>query len=147
VDEFACVVMRGAPVNLESPLRRDGACQMHGNRVVGGACQPRCTTTQRGCGWEERVVSVEITHIRLSGGNGHEHIVSYRWRNPSEGNSGSTDKPTMVAWVDEPANRAFVGSGARRSEVGVVRPQSAQPYLRTFADGQWDNNLLSLPHF
>lgn len=92
-------------------------------------------------------MSVEITHIRLSGGNGHEHIVSYKWRNLSDGNSGSTDKPTMVAWVDDPANRAFVGSGASRSEVSVVRPQSAQPYLRTYADGQWNNNLLSLPHF
>lgn len=92
-------------------------------------------------------MSVEITHIRLSGGNGHEHIVSYRWRNPSDGNSGTTDKPAMVAWVDEPANRAFVGSGAGRSEVGVVRPQFAQAYLRTYADGQWNNNLLALPHF
>lgn len=92
-------------------------------------------------------MSIEITHIRLSGGNGHEHIVNYQWRNPGDGNTGGSDKPAMVAWVDLPANRAFVGSGAGRSEVGVVRPQSGQAYLRTYADGQWNNNLLSLPRF
>lgn len=92
-------------------------------------------------------MSIEITHIRLSGGNGHEHIVSYQWRNPSDGNAGASDKPTMVAWVDLPENHAYVGSGASRSEAGVVRPQYGHPYLRTYADGQWNNNLLSLPRF
>jgi Protein of unknown function (DUF3892) len=92
-------------------------------------------------------VSIEVTHVRLSGGSNHEHIVSYRWRNPADGNAGTSDKPTMVAWVDQPANHAYVGSGAGRSEVGVVRPQYGQPYLRSYADGQWNNNLLSLPRF
>jgi len=92
-------------------------------------------------------MSIEITHIRLSGGNGHEHIVSYQWRNPSDGNVGASDRPTMVAWVDQSENHAHVGSGASRSEVGVVRPQYGQPHLRTYADGQWNNNLLSLPRF
>ena len=92
-------------------------------------------------------MEIEITHIRLSGGNGHEYIVSYQWRNPSDGNSGASDKPTMVAWVGRPGNHAFVEAGASRSEAGVVRPQYGQPYLRTYADGQWNNNLLSLPRF
>lgn len=92
-------------------------------------------------------MSIQITHIRLNGGNSHEHIVSYQWRNHSDGNAGASDKPTMVAWVDRPENHAFVGGGATRSEAGVVRPQPGQPYLRTYADGQWNNNLLSLPHF
>lgn len=93
-------------------------------------------------------MSIEITHVRLSGGNGHEHIVSYQWRNPSDSNTGASDKPAMVAWVDRSANHAYVGSGASRSEAGAVRPQVGQPYLRTYADGEWNNNLLSsLPHF
>lgn len=32
----------------------------------------------------------------------------------------------------------------RRSEVGVVRPTGRRPYLRTYADGIWNDNLLSL---
>ena len=92
-------------------------------------------------------MSIQITHIRLRGGSGHEHIVSYQWRSLSNGNTGSSGKPTMVAWVGEPENRAFVGTGTNRSEVGVIRPQHGQPYLRTYADGDWNNNLLSLPRF
>jgi hypothetical protein len=92
-------------------------------------------------------MSIEITHIRLSGGSLHEHIVRYKWRDRSDGDTGESDKPTMVAWVDKPSNRAFVGSGTNAAEVGVVRPQGSQPYLRTYADGKWTNNLLSLPHF
>lgn len=66
--------------------------------------------------------------------------MSYRGRNPGNGNTGNSDKPAMVAWVDQPANRAFVGGPPRCAEVGVVRPQYGQPYLRTYADGQWINN-------
>lgn len=93
------------------------------------------------------MVAIEITHIRLAGGYGHEHIVLYHWRNLSSGDTGSSDKPTMVAWVDDPQNHAYVGSGTSRVDVGVVRPNYVQPYLRTYADGQWTNNLLSLPRF
>lgn len=32
-----------------------------------------------------------------------------------------------------------------RAEVGVVREMGTAPFLRTYADGQWNNNLLSLP--
>lgn len=93
------------------------------------------------------LVAIEVTHIRLAGGYAHEHIVSYHWRNLSTGATGASDKPTMVAWVHDPQNHAYVGSGVSRVEVGVVRPNYEQPYLRTYADGQWTNNLLSLQRF
>lgn len=106
--------------------------------VLAGA-KPRCLT-------EERHEYRDHPH-RVSGGDGHEHIVSYQWRNPSDGNAGASDRPTLVAWVDRPENHPYVGSGPSRSEAGVVRPQNGHPYLRTYADGQWNNNLLSLPRF
>ncbi|WP_218567647.1 DUF3892 domain-containing protein [Pseudomonas tructae] len=34
-------------------------------------------------------------------------------------------------------------SGAR-ADIGVVREPGRAPYLRTYADRQWNNNLLSL---
>lgn len=46
-------------------------------------------------------MKIEITSTRLSG---HEHIVSYRWRNPSDCSVGASDKPTMAVWVDQPEN-------------------------------------------
>lgn len=33
----------------------------------------------------------------------------------------------------------------RRAYVGVVREQGKQPYLRTHADGKWNDNLLAQP--
>ncbi len=32
----------------------------------------------------------------------------------------------------------------RRADIGVVHESGKAPYLRTHADGQWNNNLLSL---
>lgn len=53
----------------------------------------------------------------------------------------------MVDWIENKKGKAFVGSGSQRVEVGVVSPSGGQPYLRTYADGVWTNNLLSLPEF
>lgn len=92
-------------------------------------------------------MSIQITHVRLAGGSGHEHITDYRWRNQQSGETGESNKPAMVEWVDGAANHAYVGTGAVRSEAGVVRPQHGQPFLRTYADGVWNNNLLALPRF
>lgn len=93
-------------------------------------------------------MAIEITHVRYGGVTRTESaIVSYKWRNPSDSSVGSSDKPTLVDWIDNKGGQAYVGSGAARAEVGVVRPASEQPYLRTYADGKWTNNLLSLPTF
>lgn len=92
-------------------------------------------------------MSVQITHIRLAGGTGHEHIVRYKWRGIESGKVGESDKPSMVAWIELKKGAAYVGVGASRVNVKVVRPSAGQPYLRTYADGKWTNNLLSLPHF
>jgi hypothetical protein len=75
-----------------------------------------------------------------------ETISAYQWRSPA-GEVDSSDKPTMVAWLDKEENRAHVASGAKRVEVGVRREAGKQPWLQTYSDGQWDNNLTSLPTF
>ncbi|MBF4512272.1 DUF3892 domain-containing protein [Plantibacter sp. VKM Ac-2885] len=93
-------------------------------------------------------MSIEITHVRFgSTPHTHEAIVKYKWREIESGDVGENDKPSLVAWVDKPNALAFVGSGASRVRVGSVHPDSGQPYLRTYADKTWTNNLLSLPTF
>lgn len=93
-------------------------------------------------------MAIEITHVRFGGTKKTEdEIVRYRWVNISTGTIGDNDKPTMVVWVGKEENSAYVGSGADRVDVGVVRPTHGQPYLRTYADGEWTNNLLNLPTF
>jgi hypothetical protein len=87
-----------------------------------------------------------ITHIRLSGGTEHQHIVRYKWVDAA-GATGDNDKPTMVDWIENKNGQAYVGTGSNRVAVGVVHPPTGQPCLRTHADRQWTNNLLALPHF
>ncbi|MCU1531626.1 MAG: hypothetical protein JWO49_1197 [Arthrobacter sp.] len=52
-----------------------------------------------------------------------------------------------VEWIDVKKGTAYVGSGPHKAYVGVVTPEGRSPYLRSYADKEWNNNLLSLPHF
>ena len=52
----------------------------------------------------------------------------------------------MIASIDAKSNNFFVidpGNG-KRADIGVVRPAGRAPFLRTYADGDWNDNLLSL---
>jgi len=71
----------------------------------------------------------------------HEHIThlgnppTWLWR-----------REQVIASIAAKTNMFFVRDpyNGNRVEVGVVHPTHGAPYLRTYADGQWDNNLLSL---
>jgi hypothetical protein len=71
----------------------------------------------------------------------HEHITHVgnppSWIWPREQVIASIDAKTNTFYVMD----AFSG---QRSDVGVVREAGKAPYLRTYADGNWNNNLLSL---
>ena len=87
-----------------------------------------------------------ITAVRLQGGHGHDHIAMLQWEMQGSGKSGSSTTASMVEWI-EAGNVAKVRGrpGSSDSTVGVVK--SAPPHLRTYADGEWNNNLLALPRF
>jgi len=88
---------------------------------------------------------VFITHIRLShGGHLHEHITDVKWRDSNNGQSGECSPAQMVDWLQK-GNQAYVTDGIRTVEVRVVKANP--PYLRTYADGVWTDNLLALPRF
>lgn len=94
-------------------------------------------------------MAIEITHIRLSGTTRtHEAITHVRWTNTTNPSStGTNTKAEMVDWIDKDGV-AYVGpAGTNRARVGTVHPQHGDPYLRTYADGTWTNNLLALPLF
>ena len=72
----------------------------------------------------------------------HEHIThlgnpAANWKWTRDQVIGSIDAKTNTFFVIDPSN-------SKRSDVVVVRPVGAHPYLRTYADGDWNNNLLSL---
>ena len=54
----------------------------------------------------------------------------------------------VIASIDAKTNTFFVLDPytGRRSNVGVVRPAGRAAHLRTHADGDWNDNLLSLDH-
>jgi hypothetical protein len=72
----------------------------------------------------------------------HEHIthiggVGWKW-----------DRDTVIRSIELKQNTFYVldPSTGNKAYVGVVRPRDGRsPYLQTYADGQWNNNLLSLP--
>ena len=72
----------------------------------------------------------------------HEHITHIG--NPSAGWKWTREQ--VITSIDAGTNTFFVIDQRtnKRSNVGVVRPAGQAPYLRTHADGNWDNNLLSL---
>lgn len=52
----------------------------------------------------------------------------------------------VIAWIDRKEHSFYtLDAFGNRANVGVVREAGKHPYLRTYADGRWNNNLLSLP--
>lgn len=84
---------------------------------------------------------LRITCIKKSNPYGkHEHITHV-------GVSGSVyTKETIIDAIEQKKFTFFVQDQRTgvRSEVGVVKPNSGMPYLRTYANGYWNDNLLSL---
>ncbi len=72
----------------------------------------------------------------------HEHITHLG--NPAGG--WTWTREAVIASIDAKTNTFFVLDPAnnRRADIGVVRESGKAPYVRTYADGNWNNNLLSL---
>lgn len=85
-----------------------------------------------------RVTCITKPHPQSS----HEHITHVG--NPQAGWKWTREQ--VIASIDAGTNTFFVldPSTGKRSDVGVVRPTGRTPFLQTHADGDWNNNLLSL---
>lgn len=90
------------------------------------------------------MADVQIKCITKSHPQGnHEHITHVG--NIAAGWEWSKEK--VIASIDSRSNSFFVldPHSGKRADVGVVRPNDGRrPYLQTHADGNWNNNLLSL---
>ena len=83
-----------------------------------------------------------IIAIHLEGSEMHEHITQVKWKNETD--SKICTREAMIEWINK-GNRAYVSDGVNVVDVLVVNANP--PYLRTYADGRWTNNLLALPRF
>lgn len=93
------------------------------------------------------MTDVRITCITLSDTNAaHEHITHVG--SPQFSPAGSKWTVSQVVNAIENKQHTFhvTNSLGKRADVGVVDPGGGKrKYIRTYADGQWNNNLLSLP--
>lgn len=90
---------------------------------------------------------IRITAVRFSGGASHQHISDLLWVQSTGGDSTSSTRRQIIDWLEEnTANQATVGVGADTAYVGVFG-EGPGAWLQTYADDQWNNNLLSLPRF
>jgi hypothetical protein len=85
-----------------------------------------------------------ITHVRLAGGEKHEHITHLKWRS-AFGLDGQDTREALVAKLRRGEVTACVKDNRGEAEVRVV--EATPPYLRTVADGRYTDNLLALPRF
>lgn len=91
-----------------------------------------------------KMADVRITCITKSHPQGGNEFITHvgaldgRWR---------WTKEQTIRSIEDKSNTFFVVDAAsgKRADVGVVRPSVGTPYLRTYADGIWTDNLLSLP--
>jgi hypothetical protein len=90
---------------------------------------------------------IYITAVQMSrGGTLHEHIASVRWTNPTNRKTGQSTRAEMVDWLQSKKGDARVRDRAGHDvKVGVVK--AMPPYIRTFADKVWTDNLLALPRY
>lgn len=86
------------------------------------------------------MADVQITCIRKPDReNTHESITHV-------GNSqGVWAKGNVINWIDSKEHTFYTLAGGVRANIGVYRETGKAPYLRTHADGKWNNNLLALP--
>jgi len=62
------------------------------------------------------------------------------------GNSqGKWTRAQVIQWITSKEHRFFTIVNGNRADVGVHDDKMRAPYLRTYADNQWNNNLLALP--
>lgn len=91
------------------------------------------------------MADVQVTCIVRSHPHGsHEHITHIGnpagdWLWTREQAIASIEARTNTFYVQDPKT-------GRRADIGVVREAGKAPYLRTYADGYWNDNLLSLSH-
>jgi hypothetical protein len=84
------------------------------------------------------MTDVQVTCInKQSRNNTHEgitHLGGATWK---------WTRQQVIASIEDGSNTFFTRVGGNRAEVGVVNGQNGK-YLRTHADGKWNDNLLAL---
>ncbi|HEU4914913.1 MAG TPA: DUF3892 domain-containing protein [Candidatus Saccharimonadales bacterium] len=91
-------------------------------------------------------MALQITGIRKPGSrDSHEAISHYRWRKDHNGETGIDARLDVISYLERNNEKAYVSVGGSTAWCGIRTNQYGTKYLQTYADGKWDDNLLSLP--
>jgi len=73
-------------------------------------------------------------------------VESLSWVNEQTGETGMTSRLTMYDFVTNQNGQAYVADSlGNKAYIGGAISAAGNKYVRTHADGEWTNNLLSLP--
>lgn len=93
------------------------------------------------------MILITSVHMDSTGIQTHEHIESVAWRNPETSATGTSTVAEIIEFIEK-GGSVKVSAGGKTVDVGAVRPnRPGKPHIRTHADGEWSNNLLSLPRY
>ena len=92
-------------------------------------------------------MSVEVTHVHYGNtSTTHQTIDAYQYHYVGEQKLWYRWKADMVDFL-EGGESAYVNHGGKTVNVGIVNDPPTPKYLKTYADGYYNDNLLSLPTF
>jgi hypothetical protein len=94
-------------------------------------------------------IFIKEIHTDPTGSTFYEHITALKWATLGDASLNLISKVDLIAWLNKSKeNQALVRVGTNEAVVVVVNPVPPRlPFLRTVKDGDWSDNLLSLPRF
>jgi len=91
-------------------------------------------------------MALQITGIRKPGGrHSHEAISHYRWRKDTTGEEGIDARLEVITYLENNNEKAYVSAGGQTAWCAIRTNAYGTKYLQTYADGTYNDNLLSLP--
>lgn len=90
-------------------------------------------------------MNVQITMVRMEGGEGHQFITTVYWTNPKDGTTGTYTMQEIVDMIESQTGYAYVTDGGSRTcWMGIVQTPTTK-YIRAVLDREWVDDLLLLP--
>lgn len=90
-----------------------------------------------------------IIAVHLEGGERHEHITKVIWIDPqiSTIEKIESTKEQMVAFIDNNPGQTYVYDESTCTKILVGVVHVVPPYIRTYRDKKWQDNLLNLESY
>jgi hypothetical protein len=91
-------------------------------------------------------MALEIVGRQMGRGNDVDRIVGLCWRSEEDDRTSKSSLGNLVSYVQKYGDQALLvrARNGRRINIAVYQLDGVN-YLRTYADGDWTDNLLALP--